>query len=80
MDKKFIWLCTYTHRHGTDVYPYSTEEKANAKRIALADEWFDLELSIEKPEDPTKMADLYWTTMEERDETFDISQVEIDGE
>lgn len=59
-----IFVVVWEHRYGQDVWAFASRERAEEKRISIAEEWFDTECShLEKPEDRGELADLYFETM-----------------
>jgi hypothetical protein len=71
-----VFVATYGHKYGEDVWVYRSAERAELKRQSLANEWWDKELeSLPKPTDPVELADTYFTVMFERmNEFFDVAE------
>ena len=59
-----IFVVVWEHRYGQDVWAFASRERAEEKRISIAEEWFDMECShLEKPKDREELANLYFNTM-----------------
>ena len=57
-----VIVALYEHRHGTDVVVFDSEEKAEAWRAEIAEQYWD---HCEFENDPAFNVDLYWDEMNE---------------
>lgn len=75
-----IFIAKYDHRHGSDVRAFKTEGQARAWRAAIADEWWETEIGVNKPDDPETAANIYFDVMGERSkgEWFSIEETELE--
>ncbi len=85
-----VWILSYSHRYGTDISVYSTEQKAGAGAIEIMGRWFaDLEdhfflsSSIKQKIRRAMKAGDYCRAIElwngHTDETFEIEEKEVDS-
>lgn len=77
-----IWIGLWTHREGVDARAFSSPEQAEAWRQEIADDNWDDEMNVERPETPAEMADIYFDTLMERNggEFFDVETSLLDAQ
>jgi len=56
-----VWLCHYSHKHGTDIGVYQSADDAWSAALGIAYQYWNEEVgdSIEIPEDPEEVLSVY---------------------
>jgi hypothetical protein len=67
-----------SHRHGSNVNIYRTDEDARAAPADYVDDWWDREMAkfeMRRPDDSEQMVSLYFEYI--KDERFEIPECEV---
>lgn len=79
-----VWVAAWDHQYGTDVAAFSSEQKAQDWKNAIACDWWEREFDEERPEDDEELGDEYFKRMangegvNEFAESFTIRLCELD--
>jgi hypothetical protein len=75
-----VIVATYEHRHGQDVRVFKTGEGASRWRQEIVRLWFHEACAESKPGNDEEAADVYFSTMGERDkgEWFTTEEHEVE--
>jgi hypothetical protein len=78
-----VFVGVYEHKHGRDIAVFATAEAAEASRVAIAEQWWEHEMSEgrRKPKTPKATADKYFEVMAARGQEFhEVLELEVIGE
>ena len=71
-----VFVAIYEHRHGSDVRVFVAEEKAQAWKDEIGDDYWEIELDEPKPDGPC--GDEYFDLAGEGGEYFNIEELEVE--
>lgn len=71
-----VYVLTIDHKHGMDVWAFSSRDKLDAKLIAYVNEWFFDEIGEPRPEND---GDAILEYFDRADEFYSTHEIDIDS-